>query len=219
MKNIIIILNILLCTVSTLTAQAPAKTIVKWSPLSLLNSVAPAVQFGIEHQFAEKWTHQHEIGFIWDGNQIYDGNFWGIRSQNEIRYYIPREKNNFDFFFDRYISLQITGKHLNFRNEGVTIWRNNRAFRELANVDADYNDLAFSIGTGKVVYFKSIPFMIEYGSALGVRFSNRHFYYFPEGTEIHSNISNITWDPLTKNSDLRPFPILNLYFKIGYILN
>ena len=223
MKNIIILLNILICTITTLTAQnsldAPAKTVIKWSPLSLVNPVAPAFQFGIERQFAENWTHQHELGFLWDGNDLYDGDFFGVRLQNEIRYYIPRESNSFDFFFLKYLLLQLTGRHLNYRGEEVTVWRNNRAFRQLIDVDANYNELSILVGTGKVVYFKNAPIMIEYGSAIGARFINRYFYDLPEGADIDRNTNNIFWDPLSMDLEVRPFPTLNVYFKIGYILN
>ncbi len=222
MKNIIIIFSILACTATTLTAQilsdaAPAKMIIKWSPLSLINTVAPAVQFGIEHRFAENWTHQHELGFLWDGNNRYDGDFFGVRLQNQLRYYIPQDKNSFDFFFDRYLSLEVTGKHLNYRDEEIIVLRNDQSFRQLLNVDANYNELGFLVGTGKVVYFEKIPLILEYGSAIGVRFINKYFYDLPLDADIFRNRNNIFWDPLTM--DIDQLPAFNVYFKLGYILN
>lgn len=226
MRNIIFILiSTLLGFCSTVQAQevsdgTPAETIVKWSPLSLLNPVIPAVQFGVEHQVgSSNWTHQHELGFFWDGNKLYDGQFWGIRLHNEMRYYIPRSVNFFDLFFDRYVSLQVSGRHLNYRNEEVIVWRD-RAYRQLLEIDANQNELGLLLGTGKVIYFEKVPIIIEYGNAIGVRFINTDFYNLPLDTETLNNNNTSFWDPLDLNilSLRSPSPMLNLYFKVGYIL-
>ena len=103
MRNIIITLNIIAFAITSSMAlgtdSIPAQTIIKFSPLSLMNPTAPAIQFGIERKLSDNWTHQHEIGILWDGNEFYDGDFFGVRLQNELRYYIPRDKNFFDLFF------------------------------------------------------------------------------------------------------------------------
>ena len=77
------VLTFILCISFQLSAIAQDSaspflgTSIKFSPSSLVAFSAPAIQFGIERPLRYGFTHQHELGYLFDGFNHYDGQFWG----------------------------------------------------------------------------------------------------------------------------------------------
>lgn len=122
------------------------RTIWKFCPLSLID-LTPSVQFGVEYPLKEKYTMQHQLGYIsnfWFSDLDANNKTYGGRFKTELRRYIGERKRS---QIDRYFALDFMYKYL-YKKDERFFWRYSSAFQEQIAYHTDKHVVAVHLKFG-----------------------------------------------------------------------
>lgn len=191
---------------------------VKFNMLELFNPI-PSYQFSVEYGLGGQLSLQHDLGFITNYAPIYalsDKQLTGIRTKNEIRYYLNNQKA--ERRFGAYTSAEIMWNYYKFVSE-EEFAMDNWTYFEMKEVTRYKNVFAFHQKYGYQFQFSNSKAVFDVYIGAGIR-SVYKKTELPTNGELNTTGINFNlFDGIGNSSDGNSIvPSFSLGYKLGIFL-